>query len=167
MLRTGQLTELKLHLRKLLQEELCLARFSENEDGDFVFHFEGMRVRMCFDAEEVAYLWFGRVIYWARKPAADELALIDRCLNEVNHRYKVVKLSRSTKPDREGDYAISASASLLVEDIAHTTPAALERYLNLIKAGSRLFWELYRKGTKDDALGLVATEVAAVPVVRH
>jgi hypothetical protein len=167
MIKTGQLTELKQHLRKLLQEELCLARFSETDQGDFLFHYEGMRVRMCFDPEEVAYLWMGRAFHWAQKPQAEELALVDRCINEVNHRYKVVKLSRSLKPDREGDYAVTASVSIMVESIAATTAGAIERYLNLIKAGCKLFGELHRKETRDDAPGLTAAQAPSVPVVRH
>ena len=167
MIQSHQLTELKQHLRKLLQEELCLARFSETDEGDFLFHYERMRVRVCFDPDESAYVWMGRVLYWARKPQPDELAAIDRCLNEVNHRYKAVKLSRSPRPDREGDHAVSVSASLLVEDIATTSAAALERYLGLIKAGTKLFWDLHRAATKDDAPAGVRVDAAVVPVVRH
>jgi hypothetical protein len=167
MITNAQLTEFKQHLRKLLQEELCLARFSETQDGDFLFHYEGMRVRMCFDPRDVAYLWFGRVFHWAKKPDADALAAVDRCLNEVNHRYKVVKLSRSPKPDRDGDHAVTASVSLQVDDIPTTTAAALERYLNLIKAGCKLFWELQRKEAQNDARWAEAAEAPVGPVVRH
>lgn len=139
MIQSHQLTALKQHLRKLLQEELCLARFSETDEGDFLFHYECMRVRVCFDADESAYVWMGRV----------------------------VKLSRSPRPDREGDHAVSVSASLLVEDIATTSAAALERYLSLIKAGSKLFWDLHRAATKDEAPAGVRVDASVVPVVRH
>jgi hypothetical protein len=167
MIKTSQLPELKQHLRKLLQEELCLARFSETAEGDFLFHYEGMRLRVCFDPDEVAYLWFGRTFYWAQRPQAEDLALVDRCISEVNHRYKVVKLARNPNADRNGDYGVSSSVSLLVEDVATTSAAALERYLNLIKAGCRLFHELMRAAAKEDAR--LAGKMEALPGVglRH
>jgi hypothetical protein len=130
MIQSHQLTEIKQHLRKLLQEELCLARFSETEEGDFLFHYERMRVRVCFDTDESAYVWMGR-------------------------------------PDREGDHAVSVSASFLVEDIVTTSACALERYLSLIKSGSKLFWELHRAATKEEAPAGVRVDAAVVPVVRH
>jgi hypothetical protein len=103
MIKASQLSELKQHFRKLLQEELCLARFSETDEGDYLFHYERMRLRMGFDPEETSYVWLGRVFYWAPKAQPEDLALVDRCISEVNHRLKIVKLSRSPKPDREGD----------------------------------------------------------------
>lgn len=167
MIYSSKLAELRQHFRRLLQEELCLARFSEVEEGDYLFHYEGMRLRMCFDPEESAYVWVGRTFYWARKASADDLATVDRCISEVNHRLKVVKLSRNPKPDREGDYAVAASVSFLVEDLATSSSAALERYLNLLKAGSRLFWDLRGAATKDDKPVAAKVEEGAGVGVRH
>jgi hypothetical protein len=166
MITANQLPELKQHFRKLLQEELCLARFSETKEGDYLFHYECMRLRMCFDSEESAYVWLGRAFYWAQKAQPDDLATVDRCISEVNHRYKVVKLSRNPKPDREGDYAVSASVSFLVENTGKPTAAALERYMNLIKAGGRLFRELHGAAEKEDKRIAMKLEAPAV-AVRH
>ena len=167
MITANQLPELKQHFRKLLQEELCLARFSETEEGDYLFHYECMRLRMCFDPEESAYVWLGRAFYWAQKAQPDDLATVDRCISEVNHRYKVVKLSRSPKPDREGDYAVSAGVSFLAETTDRPASAALQRYMDVVKAGCRLYWELHEKATAEDKPVAAKVEEGQGSVVRH
>jgi hypothetical protein len=166
MIKTSQLPELKQRIRKLLQEELCLARFSEDQNGSFSFHYERMRLRMLFDPDEASFVWIGRVVFWA-KSDPDALAVIDRCIDEVNDIVKLVKLSRGSKPDRDGEYAVMACASLLVEDVASVSADGLERYFSLIKAGCRRFWDLHRAATNEDMRAVGKVEPVAVGVVRH
>lgn len=166
MIGNEQMPKLRAHLRKLLQEDLCLGRFRETEGSDFEFSYERMRMRLHFNQDEAAYVRMGRTILWLKKADAEDLAIADRCINEVNYRYKAVRLCRALKADGEGDYAVYAEAAFLVPEVATLTWQVIERYLDLVKSGSKLFRELHDAAAKDDRPADKAVE-PPLPALRH
>jgi hypothetical protein len=128
---------LKERLRKILKEELGLASFEEDDDGDFVFRFERIPFLMVFEADDPAFLWIRRDNYRLKKPDAETLTQIDACINEANSVGKLVKLFRSTKPDPHGDYVLYATVAILIDDIATLSADTIDRCLFHIKVGSR------------------------------
>ena len=55
----------------------------------------------------------------------------------------------------------------MAESTGKPTAAALERYMNLIKAGCRLYWELHDKATAEDKPVAVGVQEGQGSVVRH
>lgn len=144
MIKTSDLPALKARLRTLIREDLNLARLSEDDEGDFLFHYERMSLKLYFHDDDPAYIWLGHFAFrWVK---GDEAAAhADRCISEVNHQVKAVKLSRRPDADQDGDYSVSASISFYVDDVASLTASTLERYLSLIKTGSNRFCELFER----------------------
>lgn len=137
MIEDKDLPALKQRFKTILQEELGLARFSEHPDGDFRVRYEGMDVWVAFHDNDPAFVWLRTNALWLKATADTPLEALDRAINHVNYRCKAVKLCRFPEPDSDGDYCVVASISHIVDDVASLNSATVERYLGLIKTGSR------------------------------
>lgn len=137
MIEDKDLPALKQRFKTILQEELGLARFSEDPDGDFTVRYEGMDVYVLFYDNDPAFAWLRTNALWFKATADTPLEALDRAINHVNYRCKAVKLCRFPEPDRDGDYCVVASISHIVDDVASVDSGTIERYLGLIKTGSR------------------------------
>lgn len=163
MIKMSDLPALKARFRTLIKDDLGLARLREDEQGDFLVHYERMSLKLYFHDDDPAYVWLGHFAFlWVKAGDAAAVAHADRCVSETNHRVKAVKLSRRPDPDKDGDCSISASVSFIVDDIASLNAATLERYLGLIKTGSNHFRELFESDAETPAPPHVA-----VPAMRH
>lgn len=146
MIKTKDLPALKDRLRTLLRDELNLARFREDEDGNFHFRYERMSLKAVFDVDDPAFVWIAHFgFYWVNGADPAVLARADRSISEVNYRIKSVKLSRRPEPDKDGDYPVTASISFLAEDATSHDGWTLERYLDMIKLGTNRFRELFER----------------------
>lgn len=144
MIKTSDFPALKQRFRTLIRDDLNLARFEEDDAGDFRFHYERMSLKLVFDEHDPAFIWIAHFgFHWVNGGDAPALARADRCISEVNYRVKGVKLARRPEPDEDGDHPVSASISFVAEDAASQDAATLERYLSLIKTGTNLFCELF------------------------
>jgi hypothetical protein len=143
MILSKDLANLKTRFRTLIQEDLNLARFRQNKDGDFLFRYERMNLKLVFHDDDPSHVWIAHFGFrWVKGDDAT-LARADRCISEVNHRVKCVKLDRRPDADNEGDHPVSASISFLVDDVTSQDPDTFERYLALIKTGTNMFCELF------------------------
>lgn len=162
MIKNADLAALKSRFRTLIREDLGLARLREDEDGDFLFRFEGMSLKLVFDDDDPAFVWIAHFgFHWVNGDDPDTVARADRCISEVNYRVKGVKLARRPDADKDGDHPITASVSFLAEDVTSQGADAFERYLSQIKTGTNLFCELF---AREGAVPAVAVEA---PDVRH
>jgi hypothetical protein len=162
MIKISDLPTLKVRFRALIQEDLGLARFRENEDGDFLFRYERMNLKLVFDEDDPAFVWIAHFGFrWFDGDDPATVARADRCINEANYRIKAIKLARTTKADKDGDLAVSASISFLAENVASQDADTFERYLSQIKTGTTLFCELFGA---DDA---IPSREPEAPTLRH
>lgn len=132
---------LRERVRAILKDELALAGFSEDPEGDFSFNYERTSFEVIFDPADSSFVWIrDSVPYWIS--GADDMSQTDSCINEVNRTCKLVKMFRSAKANRDGYYAVVASASILVDDTEKLSADTLERCLFQIKVGRREFFQL-------------------------
>lgn len=146
MIKSTDLPALKQRFHALLRDELNVARFSQDDAGDFLFHYERMRMKLVFDDKDPAFVWlayFG--MCWIDSDDPEAVARADTCISEVNHRIKAAKISRAPESDKDGEHPVTVSISFIAEDVASQDSWTLERYLGQIKTAADLFCDLFRR----------------------
>lgn len=165
MIDKKDLPALKERFRTILREELGLAKFAEDKDGDFSCHYENMPFFVVFHDDDPAFVWIKTYAYWFKDCARTPVETVEAVMNVINYRCKAAKIARFLEPDREGDYAVAVSVSFLVDDPASLTAATIERYLWQLKVASRDFHRLLEEheGAGNERL----LDGAPAPAVRH
>ena len=150
MIDEKDLPLLKERYKKIIQDELALAGFTE-EDGDFIFRYECKTFILYFHESDPSFVRLMLPgIYWLRDADQEQIRRAEECANEVNHRCKAIKLFRSLKTDKDGEYSVAASIEFFVEDIPSLSSRLFERYLSAIKSGAMEFRSAFNT---DDSIG--------------
>lgn len=166
MTKLQGLSAIKTHFQKIIREDLGLARFTE-EDGDFLFHYEKVRMAVCFDAADPAYVRVHALgIYWVKASDQDAMGRVDSGMNQINHDNKLVKVFRRPKVDKDGEYGVDATIEIVVEEAMLPGAGTFERYLAALKVAGREFREDFERGEAEIVPPPAIEEVPATPV-RH
>lgn len=134
MIEEKDLPALKERYKKIIQDEMALAGFLEDEDGDFTFRYECGNFAVEFDRTDPAFVRLVLPTLHAVSGATrEEISRAEGCLNAVNYRCKAIKLFRSLKADKDGDFLIHASLEFFVNDIPSLSVRVFERQLSALK----------------------------------
>lgn len=143
MITSAEFDALKARCNHIIQDELSLAGFKKDKDGDFAFRYERRTFVLVFHSEDPAFIWLRLpCFFWYPGREAGLQERVDRAINQVNFNTKMVKLARNLSPDKDGDYGVSASVSMVLTGLDAIDADSFERYLQILRVGEADFMQL-------------------------